>query len=95
MIKIYFKGFVNLLFELLYILIIIRLLFSFLPVSSFSIPFLNNFFRFTYQITEPILAPFRNLIPSLRAGGGARIDFSPILALLVLSLVRRFLLGML
>lgn len=93
--KIYFKSFVNLLFEVYYILILIRLLLSFLPVNAYNLPFLYKLLRFIYQVTEPVLAPFRNLIPSFRAGGGAYIDFSPILALLVLGLLRRFLLGLL
>lgn len=38
--------------------------------------------RFLYQSTEPVLAPFRRLLPPL---GG--IDFSPILAFFVLQIV--------
>lgn len=92
--NIYLRNIINILFELYYFLILIRLLFSFLPVDPYRLPFLYKLLRFTYQVTEPFLAPFRNFIPSFRAGSGAYIDFSPILALLVLSLLRRFLLGL-
>ena len=92
--KIFCRNFINIFFELLYFLILIRLLFSFLPVEMAYLPFFNKLLRFIYQVTEPVLTPFRNLIPSFRAGGGVYLDFSPVLALLVLSLLRRFLLGL-
>ncbi|MGI6487679.1 MAG: YggT family protein [Syntrophothermaceae bacterium] len=43
---------------------------------------------FVYEVTEPVMAPFRRLLPS--AGG---IDFSPILAILVVELVRSLVLN--
>lgn len=39
---------------------------------------------FLYRITEPALRPIRNILPNL---GG--LDISPIIALLVLELIRR------
>ena len=45
--------------------------------------------RLLVRITEPFLAPFRALIPPL---GG--IDFSPIVAFFVLSMIKRLLLGL-
>ena len=41
-----------------------------------------------YQITEPVLAPFRRLIPNL---GG--LDISPIFAFIALNLLDRFVIG--
>ncbi|MEO6598462.1 MAG: YggT family protein [Polyangiaceae bacterium] len=41
--------------------------------------------RFTSALTEPVLEPVRRLLPSM---GG--IDISPMVLLLVLGLVRRF-----
>jgi YggT family protein len=38
--------------------------------------------RFLYQATEPFLAPIRRLLPS-----GGPIDWSPLIAFLVLSVV--------
>jgi len=39
--------------------------------------------RFIYTATEPILAPFRRILPTI---GG--IDFSPILVFLVIDFIR-------
>lgn len=44
--------------------------------------------RFLYDVTEPIMAPIRRYIPSLGS-----IDISPIVALILLWLLRRVLLG--
>ncbi|WP_427338526.1 YggT family protein [Caloranaerobacter sp. DY30410] len=46
----------------------------------------NPLFNFIYQITEPILIPFRNLINKLGINTGM-IDFSPLLAFLFLDLI--------
>jgi YggT family protein len=43
--------------------------------------------RFLYAITEPVLAPIRRLLP----GGGIGLDFSPVIALLILHFMRSFL----
>ncbi len=69
---------VNVVFEVLIWLIIIRCILSFIRHNPYQ-PLL----RFVYDVTEPIMAPFRKLIPA--AGG---LDFSPIVVLLVLSLVQ-------
>ena len=42
---------------------------------------------FLYRITDPVLRPFRNFLPNF---GG--IDISPIFALLLITLTRRYLL---
>ncbi len=46
--------------------------------------------KFIYDVSEPIMAPFRKLIPS--AGG---IDFSPIFAVIALTLVQRLVINIL
>ena len=43
--------------------------------------------RFLYAITEPVLAPILRLLP----GGGIGLDFSPVIALLILHFMRSFL----
>ncbi|MDN5345291.1 MAG: YggT family protein, partial [Clostridia bacterium] len=45
--------------------------------------------RFIYEITEPVLAPFRRLMPRT----SIPIDFSPLIAVLVLQLVERLLIS--
>ncbi|MEW5921814.1 MAG: YggT family protein [Bacillota bacterium] len=79
------------LFQIINYLILARILLSFFPVNPYSSPVLLNIVHFVRQTTEPLLAPFRNLVPPLRMGVGY-LDFSPILALIVLSIVRNLLL---
>jgi len=71
--------FVNIVFEVLTWLIIIRCILSFVRHDPYQ-----SLIRFIYEVTEPIMAPFRRLIP---ATGG--IDFSPIVAMLAVTLVQK------
>lgn len=50
----------------------------------------NPVIRFIYEITEPILAPIRRIMPR----GAMPLDFSPFVAILVLQLVQRLLLSL-
>lgn len=59
-------------------LIIVRVLMSWI-VRDYRNPVANFF----YQVTEPLLAPFRML--QQRLGIGGMLDFSPIIALLVIQ----------
>ncbi len=69
-------------FQLFNILIIIRVLLSWFNYNSY-----NQFTNLLYQITEPILAPFRNLFSSFNMG----VDFSPMVAIFALNFIRNFL----
>ncbi|QIB26669.1 YggT family protein [Caloranaerobacter azorensis] len=54
---------------------------------SYIIRDLNNpVFNFVYQVTEPILSPFRDLMDKLGINTGM-IDFSPLLAFVFLDLI--------
>ncbi|MBT9173607.1 MAG: hypothetical protein DDT21_02008 [Syntrophomonadaceae bacterium] len=77
---------VSLFFEILTWLIIARILLSWVPHNPNS-PVL----RLLYEGTEPILAPFRRLIPKT----GLPFDFSPLIALLVLRILREAIISML
>lgn len=68
---------------IIWVLIFGRLIVSFLPQMDSSHPIV----RFLYTATEPILAPFRAILPTTRIG----IDFSPMLALFVIDIVFRIL----
>jgi len=68
---------VDLLFDLLSWLIIGRCILSFIQHDPY-----HPVIQWVYRITDPVLKPFRQLIP---ATGG--IDFSPLVALLVIMLV--------
>jgi YggT family protein len=48
----------------------------------------NPIVQFLYRTTDPLLRPFRRILPPRRTGG---IDFSPILFLLLILFVRVFL----
>lgn len=70
-------------FFILYVLLIVRIILAWVSVSSNS-----ELVDMVHRITEPLLRPFRRL--PLRAGG---IDFSPILAFIVLSVLGRLIIG--
>lgn len=67
--------------------IVIRALLSFVPNLSDNIVV-----RLLFDITEPILRPFRRF---QIGGGGFAMDFSPILAIIVLNIVRSIILSIL
>ncbi len=77
--------FVRFLFEGMIWLIIIRVVLSWMPVDPYS-----PLVRLLRELTDPVLEPFRRLIPPM---GG--FDFSPIVALFVLEFLEQFLLRML
>ncbi len=52
-------------------------------ISWFDPGFGNPISRFLFDVTEPILRPIRSLMP-----GNMMIDFSPIIAILLISLLR-------
>ena len=72
---------VNMAFEVYYWLIIGRVILSWVQIDPN-----NPIIEFIFSITEPVLAPLRRLIPM----GNMRIDFTPIIALLLISFLRRF-----
>lgn len=73
---------VNVIITILWWLIIIRALISWVSPDPY-----NPIVQFLYKTTEPLLSPFRRLIPMYRIG----IDISPIFAILVLIFLRYFL----
>lgn len=70
---------VNYAVEILKILILLRIILSWIAPHS-----RNEFIELIHVVTEPILRPFRIMIPL----GGARLDLSPILAYYVLGLAK-------
>ncbi|NLW08073.1 MAG: YggT family protein [Clostridia bacterium] len=67
-------------------IIIARILMSWVPHNPN-----HPVMRFIYEVTEPLLAPIRNLMPRT----SMPIDFSPIIAVLLLNLVQRLIIGLL
>lgn len=66
------------------LILVARILLTWLP----SINWYNQPFKFLRDVTDPVMAPFSRLIPSV---GG--IDFSPILLFFVLGILERALLS--
>ena len=65
-------------------LIIIRALCSWFPqVQQCAVG------EFLYTVTEPMLAPCRNLLSRFQAGRGMMLDFSPLIVFLLLEFARR------
>jgi YggT family protein len=63
-------------FTILKVALLVRVISSWLPVSPFSV-----WVRWSYWLSEPILAPMRRIVPNL---GG--LDITPILAYFLLNL---------
>ncbi|OWZ84145.1 YggT family protein [Natranaerobius trueperi] len=79
------------LFQIIYTLLILRVIFSFLKPDPFRYRTLFNANKFIFKITEPFLSPIRNLVSPITVGGGGYIDLSPLIALLILNLLQRIL----
>ena len=81
----YLEAFVNVLFLGLTLAIFGRVILSWVPTR---LPWgLNDFI---FSVTEPILAPIRRALPM-----AAGMDFSPLIALVLLQLVEQLLLRIL
>lgn len=78
---------INLIFNIFYILIFVRIIFSFIQISPYH-PTWGPIQRIVYELTEPIMAPFRRIIPPM---GG--LDFSPILLFILLGFLRQLLIS--
>ena len=69
---------VDYLFKLLYLLIVVRILLSWVPGALY-----HPAGQAIHRLTSPILDPLRRVIPSI---GG--LDISPLIAILLLNVVR-------
>lgn len=74
------------LLELVELAIFVRVIISWLPV-----PKDGQFMRILYTITEPILAPIRGMVERSSIGKNMMMDFSPIIAFLLIGLVKNIL----
>ncbi|RME83340.1 MAG: YggT family protein [Caldilineae bacterium] len=77
--------FINLLANILVLALIARAILSWVRIDPY-----HPIIRLLDQITEPVLAPIRRLLPM-----AAGLDFSPIIAIVLIDIVRRFLLALL
>jgi YggT family protein len=77
-------GILDLLFWVLTLAVIARALLSwFDPMMRYTVS------RYLVDLTEPIIGPIRRVVPPL----GGMIDLSPLVALVLLQLIRRVIVG--
>ncbi|HRV95817.1 MAG TPA: YggT family protein [Anaerolineae bacterium] len=80
---------IQLIFELLWWAILIKVILSWLPMAGIRIDPYNPVVQMLNSITDPILEPLRRYTTI------GMIDLSPIVALIGLRLIERFLIGLL
>ena len=80
---------IHLVFWLAYWLIIIRVIVSWLRPSVRD-KRVYRLLRLLYDLTEPMLAPIRRLMPSTNIG----IDFSPFIAIILLGILERIIVSL-
>jgi YggT family protein len=84
-------DYVEALFLVYLILILIRILLSWVPRLPHSRP-LRAAVRFVEEVTDPYLNLFRRVIPPI-GGGGFALDLSPVLAIILLYFVGAIVVG--
>lgn len=77
--------FVNLLFQLLTVLILVRAVLSWIQPDPY-----HPIVRALRQITDPLLMPIQRIVPPISG-----IDISPIVALILIEVLRRLVLMLL
>ena len=82
---------VSLLFQVYEFLLLIRVLLSWINTDPYPPVIDHPAVRFLERITDPVLAPLRRLIPPI----GGTVDISPVVALIILEVVRRILVSIL
>lgn len=77
--KVVLAQFIFYLTTALYVAILVRAILSWFPIGGN-----NPIVAFIYQVTEPILAPIRRVLPRI-----GFIDLSPLVAILILVLIQQ------
>jgi YggT family protein len=80
---------VNVVFQFASLAILARVIISWLPMVGMRIDPYHPLVRILYQITDPIIEPIRRFTTF------GMIDFSPIVALILLDIIRRVLVSVL
>ncbi len=75
---------IQMFFDILFLLILVRILLSFLPQFRS-----NRLAEVVFGITEPILSPFQRIIPPI-----GMFDISPMVAIIVLGILQQVLLAL-
>jgi len=81
-------GLIRWLLQVYLLLLFVRIVLSWFPISGDS-P-MAGIYRALFAVTEPVLAPLRRVLPPVQMGGVA-LDLSPIVLVLVISILTRVL----
>ncbi|MDE6357613.1 MAG: YggT family protein, partial [Eubacteriales bacterium] len=76
---------IRIVFQIINIVLTIRIFLSWLPIGR------NAFTMIIYNLTEPLLCPIREMLKKSPLGQGMMLDFSPIVLVLILSIIERLL----
>lgn len=76
---------VSLVFQAYQFLILIRVLLSWVNVNPYGRAINHPLIDLLYRLTDPVLEPLRRLIPPI----GGMLDISPIVAMILLEVVRQ------
>lgn len=71
---------IGMIFKMIYFVLVIRMLLSWVNPDPY-----NQIVRIIYRVTEPILAPFRRIIPPM-----GMVDISPIVVFFLLAFIENF-----
>lgn len=86
-------DYVEALFLVYAILILLNILIGWIPRIPFYSPWFRAVLDFVTDTTDPYLNVFRRVIPSV-GGGGLALNFAPIVALIVLFVVEAVVVGL-
>jgi YggT family protein len=86
-----FADYVNAVFVVYFILVLLNVLLSFIPRIPYY-PWLRSVLDFITESTDPYLNIFRRVMRPI-GGGGLAIDLSPMVAILVLIVAQRIVVG--
>jgi YggT family protein len=78
-------------FQIYEFLILIRVLLTWISTDPYSPLIRHPIVQILHRVTEPVLQPLRRVIPPI---GGA-VDISPVIALILLEILRRVLISFL
>ena len=72
---------IHIIFQIYTVMLLMRIFLSWTPTIT------GPFIRFVFDMTEPLLAPIRKILPVMR------VDFSPLILFLILQIIERALLS--
>jgi len=86
----FLATFINLFFTALWLAILGRVIMSWVTMMAPTSPVVQTINQMLFQMTEPVLAPIRRIIPPMGA-----FDLTPMIALILLQVIQQYLLRLL